>query len=261
MRILARKNRRYMQHFYRKEDEFEAIAQSALQRILSEFWVLGFKPKVLGDEGIPRRPDLVLIDKRYRMWTIVEVELSNHSLDHHVYPQMQALATGNYKEEHAMWLVNRNDFLDKAQMIRMVQHKSPSVMVLVNSTDVSHKWSQLKHLCVELAYLETFRNVETGDDIFSYSGYEPKIEPRIVAKAKHNNTLRNTLFCKQIADQKLRQDGEVQMCFNQTILDVRIIPMKNDECLLQPKQTTNFTNTRNYNICVTEQGDFLIVQL
>jgi hypothetical protein len=39
-----------------------------------------------------KKPDLALIDRDYRAWWVVEVELAHHSLHHHVLPETTSRA-------------------------------------------------------------------------------------------------------------------------------------------------------------------------
>lgn len=106
MSLLIRNHMVYEPILYDNEAHFEEIAKKQFAETFDQFLVVDFKPLVLGDQGIRRRPDIALVHRQYQMWIVVEVELEHHSLDHHVFPQMQVLASGAYDDSHADYLAH-----------------------------------------------------------------------------------------------------------------------------------------------------------
>ncbi len=260
MKALIRNGQRFDRHFYDKEDHYEAIVKREIQNILPNFWVIDFKQFVMGAEGIRRKADLALVEKNYRMWVVVEVELIHHSLDHHVMPQMRGLVTGDYNETHAKYLSDLDERLDPDRMLSVVTYKPPAVMVIVNSTQAQQRWSILhSELGVKLGYLETYRDDTTGDSIFVYEGFHPAVEPSRVAGARKQNML-NALICDKVTDQPLLNREVVQMFFDERPIVWKVVPTVN-EIVLIPQQPVDLTDKRNYEIRLDSDGDLLLTQL
>ena len=108
MNLLIRQQRTYEKVYYDDEKHFVGIVKVELTKIFDGFSIIDFTPFIMGDEGSRRRPDLAIIDRAYRMWVVVEVELDRHSLQHHVIPQVQTFVAGNYEEPHAHLLHDRD---------------------------------------------------------------------------------------------------------------------------------------------------------
>lgn len=77
------------------EAEFEGVALRILARLYPSCHVFAFRPLVVHN-GVGWRPDLAVIDKNWAYWFIVEVEITTHSLEKHVLPQVRAFRDGDY---------------------------------------------------------------------------------------------------------------------------------------------------------------------
>lgn len=77
------------------EAEFEGVAVRMLARLYPSCHVFTFRPLVV-HSGAGWRPDLVIIDKNWAYWFVVEVEITTHSLEKHVLPQVRAFRDGDY---------------------------------------------------------------------------------------------------------------------------------------------------------------------
>ena len=200
MTLLIRQNRTYEQIYYDKESHFSAIVKRELAKILPSFSILDFSPFIIGDEGARRRPDLALVDRHYKMWVVVEVELETHSLEHHVTPQIQTFTSGRYDESHATILCQKDPTLDPQKLCNLTTYHPPVVSVMVNSRSVLEDgWGALESdYSARLTFLESFR-AEDGDIIISISGYLPTSKPSRIIKLKKHRML-NALVCAQPED-------------------------------------------------------------
>ena len=218
MTLLIRQDRTYEQVYYERESHFLGIAKAELSKILPGFSILEFSPFIIGDEGSRRRPDLALVHRNYDMWAVVEVELENHSLEHHVVPQIRAFATGRYDESHAELLHQRDSTLSLEKLCNLTVYQPPVVSVVVNSRLVLSKgWGVLESdYSARLTFLESFRS-EDGDVIVSISGYLPTPRPRRVISLKKHKML-NALVCTRPADVPATiEDGLRNVLAGQTV--------------------------------------------
>lgn len=113
------------------EHEYERLVLDRSAAIFPGFIVVPFRP-VLVYEGVPKKPDLAIIDPRYRAWWVVEVELGHHSLRDHVLPQVDVFARATYGESEVRWLADRNPSLNRTALSAMVRGAQPNVLVVVN---------------------------------------------------------------------------------------------------------------------------------
>ncbi len=257
MSILIRNHIAYEQVFYDNEAHYEDIAKKQLAETLEAFLVLDFKALVLGEEGIRRRPDLALIDRRYRMWVVVEVELEHHSLDHHVLPQMTALASGSYDITHADYLVQTCTDIEPERIKDLITYVPPQIMTLVNSRTVLDKgWGILEtELQVRLTFLEVYRS-STGDAIFSLSGYTPHIRPDRLAGAKKHRML-NALVCAKPNVIPVSAEGTIRMYFEGRPIHWQVVKTA-DSAVLIPRPSLTLRSDRNYEILRTENGRLVL---
>lgn len=257
MSILIHNHKIYEQVFHDNEGHFEDIAKKQLAKILKEFFVLDFNPYVLGDEGIRRCPDLVLIHRRYVMWVVVEVELEHHSLDNHVFPQMQALASGIYDDTHAVYLAGKSQEIDLEKAKDLVAFVPPEVMTLVNSRSVLEKgWEILESdLHVRLTFLEIYRS-ETGASIFSLSGYTPHVRPERIAGAKAHPMM-NALVCRKLDAISVPAGTILRMDFQGRPIHWQVLKTA-DSAVLIPKPAVTLRKDRNYEIRRAENGRLVL---
>lgn len=259
MNILVRKKSVYEQVFYDNEEHYEVIAKKQLAALLEDFVVVDFKPFVLGDEGVRRKPDLALVDRRYRMWVVVEVELAHHSLRHHVLPQLRVLATGNYEDSHAEYMAAMDPSLKIDRLTQMVRYDPPKVMVLVNSKSVLEDgWSILESdYGVKLCFLETYR-ASSGDFIFNFSGYLPEIKRSRIAGAKKHKMM-NALTCAKPQAIPYSKQGIIMFFDGKPV--IWGVTKTADRAVLIPKSPVNLVDNRNYEILRSENGRLYLRQL
>lgn len=113
------------------EFDFEELVLSRAALLFPDYHAVPFK-KTVESEIDAKRPDLALIDKRYRNWWVVEIEMAHHSLQGHVLPQVEVFATGRYGIEHAEYLMAHSTEIDSVSVTDMIKGAQPRVLVIVN---------------------------------------------------------------------------------------------------------------------------------
>ena len=113
------------------ESEFQDIIIGRADSLFPDYYVVSFNALVESEDG-RRRPDLALIDRNYRYWWVVEVEMAHHSLYGHVIPQVEVFARGKYGQEHCDHLISRCNELNPVDLADMIKGAQPRVVVLVN---------------------------------------------------------------------------------------------------------------------------------
>lgn len=162
-------------------ERFEALGSSALYegqytRLLLQhadilfpgLKAIAFSPIVVFD-SVGKRPDMALIEPDYSRWWVVEVELSHHSVEGHVAPQVGVLARATYGADVAAWISERNPDLDPDALRQMMKGEQPAVLVIVNAS--RPEWVSRLRPDAEVMVIEPFRS-ELNKMIFRQNGVE-----------------------------------------------------------------------------------------
>jgi len=120
-------------------------------------------------------PDLVLIDKEYREWIIVEVELEHHGLQGDVLDQVVKFSAGDYSEVHAKYLTERHPELDLSKLTSLVCGIRPRVSVFVPIAKPEW-WRVLLQYNATIAVIEIWED-DTGRNLLQISGDQPTVKP------------------------------------------------------------------------------------
>ncbi|MEX1829772.1 hypothetical protein [Luteibacter sp. CQ10] len=76
------------------EQQFEYMVVQALCAAYPDYRCITLGGATFRHQQERRKPDLALVARDYSHWFVVEVELSSHSLDHHVLPQVRCFSLG-----------------------------------------------------------------------------------------------------------------------------------------------------------------------
>jgi len=113
------------------------------------------------------KPDLALVAKDFSHWFVVEVELTSHSLERHVLPQVRAFCYGD-AEDDCVGHLSRGLTISKEQATTLLHHVPRRVVVIANRYDVEWQTS-LKALGIELVVLSVFKS-PTGVEAYFLEG-------------------------------------------------------------------------------------------
>ena len=156
------------------ESDFESIVRNHAASLFPEYYTVPFQVRVESENDI-RKPDLALIDKQYRHWWVVEIEMAHHSLQGHVLPQVETFARGRYGPEHAEYLAGHSTAIDLEQAIDMIRGAQPRVLVIVNQS--TPNWTEHIHrLEGLLTIIEVFRS-SRNQHVLRINGDNPATSP------------------------------------------------------------------------------------
>jgi hypothetical protein len=143
------------------EAEFEREVIKAFRCFFPNYFCGSFK----GDfsfEGVTRTADVALIHKNWSHWFVVEVELTSHSLEGHVLPQIRCFRYGEPTDSCITSLCNGFIGFDRNRAESLLRFVPRSVAVVVNR--YKHEWAMcLKGVDAQMITLSTFR--ESGGRI------------------------------------------------------------------------------------------------
>ncbi len=149
------------------ETEFEDLIVGQASRLYPGYHLVPFKKMVFSEEE-GRKPDFALIDREYRHWWVVEAELSHHSLENHVLPQVRTLSKAFYGLEEAEYLCARSPELEARYVSDMMKGKQPRVLVIVNARCPG--WAEaLESLDAHVTVFEVFRS-DRNRHLFTVEG-------------------------------------------------------------------------------------------
>lgn len=138
------------------EREFERLVEQESHLLFPRYELLLFRRTVESEYG-RGKADYALIHKEYKEWWVVEVELAHHSLQRHVIPQVQILATARFGPEEAQHLAGQSGSLNQARLAEMMLGAQPKVLVVVNED--REEWREaLARFDVRLLVAEVFRS-------------------------------------------------------------------------------------------------------
>jgi hypothetical protein len=150
---------KYSSTFYETHYESRILENASL--LFPSYFCLKFKLDVTSDDyGGPARPDLVLIDRNYRYWYVVEVELEIDSLAA-VENQIKIFTSGTYTEKHAEYIYSKDNSLDLDRLKRLIMTQ-PEVVVLVPR--VKPTWAnKLSQYGTKFVVIEIFQNDQNSE--------------------------------------------------------------------------------------------------
>ena len=153
------------------ENEFETFLLQKSETLFPDFFVKPFKKLVQDRSTKGWRADLVLVDRRFASWQLVEVEMSNHPLDTHVLPQTVGLKDAQVGLNLAEDIAAVFPDLERAQVMDLVMSTTHEVTVIVDRP--CPEWeAPLRSEGVLMAVVERFRN-EFSQIVIQVSGDMP----------------------------------------------------------------------------------------
>ena len=153
------------------EADYERLLLSHGADLFPEMRLVPFK-KPVSFAGEVRQPDLALIDRSYRSWFVVEVELAHHSLEGLVLPQVEVFFRATYGSEDALYLASKSEDLSLPQLEAMMRGAQPQVLVIVNT--LCPDWIvPLARFDALLTVVEVFRSGQNRH-ILRLNGEQPR---------------------------------------------------------------------------------------
>ncbi len=105
------------------------------------------------------RPDLILIEKDYRDWWLVEVELERHSWRSHIESQIEKILNAEIGITHFLKMEKYSSILDLSRLKSLMLNVSHKTLVVVDSEPKS--WmNELQATDARLMTVQVFRNSE-----------------------------------------------------------------------------------------------------
>lgn len=148
------------------EVEFEATVAQALMCAYPKYECLVFNGG-FRHHGEVSKPDLALVAKDFSHWFVIEVELTSHSLEGHVLPQIRRLVYGD-PEPDCETILSREMGIEKGQAATIVKRVPYRVAVVANKANDEWKRS-LAALEAQMLSVLAFRSA-SGKRVLEVEG-------------------------------------------------------------------------------------------
>lgn len=157
------------------ESTYESKILHSSEHLFPGYFCMSFKKPVesIYGTGIP---DLVLIDREYREWIVVEVELEHHGLQGDVLDQVVKFSAGRYTAEHANYLASRHSYLDPAKLESLICGTQPRISIFV-PVQKPEWWRTLLQYNATIAVIEVWED-DIGRSILKLDGDQPTAKPQ-----------------------------------------------------------------------------------
>lgn len=170
-------------HFYKNDEKkFSNLCKRILPKYINnnlDVEIFKFEFCLTPRENMATEPDLFIIDKNYSYFSVVEVELSHHSLNRHVIPQMTSIVLYDYEnhaEEVFEYLKRKNkpNFrYKKEKFCNMLKILTPEFITISDTFDEG--WdTQLKKLGVRYIGLTEFADDNRDTSYYFKDSIPPK---------------------------------------------------------------------------------------
>jgi hypothetical protein len=165
---------------YYLESDVEKWILLHAKSLFPHHFVFPFKRDIFSQKfGISKRPDLALISRNLSSWTIVEVEVGTHDLDH-VLDQVRVFANGDYNPpeiaEYAKKQIKTScdKVIGLPRLTKLFSKQTPSILVIADTPEVSWQ-SDLEKEGVDLCIFQIYKSVR-GLYIYRTSGQYPIVQ-------------------------------------------------------------------------------------
>ena len=179
------------------ETHYESVLLASKENLFPGWSVCPFKVDVEAvstRHGI-KRPDLALIDNKYRDWWVVEVELSHHSVEGHVAPQVEVFSLGDYGIQHANVLASglNADSVSRKAIERLVSSRQPKILVVVD--DYVESWKPLLMDYADIMVVKPFLDPHGGYQ-FLIDGNRPVLSSKYLSVCIKEDAMPSSLSIK-----------------------------------------------------------------
>ncbi len=167
-----------------REDVLEIQIRRHVKELFPDFYVIPFKKDIASTSApeVIKRPDLAMIDRKFRSWGVIEAEVVGHGLTH-VLEQVEVFLTANYNSPSIARYIREKliaeDYLKNPPLRRiskLIAEEQPKVLVVAD--EIKEDWRKaLEKVGAELCSFELYKNTK-GVHLFRTDGPYPIVSVR-----------------------------------------------------------------------------------
>lgn len=232
------------------ETDFERAVISRGNLVFPDFFVVPFKATVSSEDD-SARPDLALVERNYRSWWVVEVELGNHSFENHVLPQVRTLARAAYGEDEGKTLCSNCRELHLRPVLDMMKGRQPRVLVIIDTE--RRNWIQpLRNLDAELLVVQMFRS-DRNEHVFRIDGHLPASPISVISACSFDRLVPRFLVVHSPASLNVEVGKTLTIRYGKYLTDWSRIDSQ-DKVWLAPAGQNPLPRDASYSIVRSEDG-------
>ena len=241
------------------ESEFEKLITLQAPELYPDYFVVPFKKTVISPHG-SRRPDLVFIARDYKDWYVVEVEMTYHSYDSHVEPQIHSLTTANYDDPDVLsYLCKQCKELDYASTAQLIHLEPPKILLILNelkddwAKDLGNKYGVITSVFEVFHTSELGAQVHTPSQAYGISYNYPVYSVSVTTQCSMHPQL-TYLGVNDNSSLQLRPNDEVVLEFNGCVTFWKAVEGPNKSLWLKMQGRDGYIN-RNKCYQITKLRD------
>lgn len=238
------------------ESRFEKIFLSQVEVLFPEYFTVPFKFTVSSSEGTAKA-DLALIDKNYLGWWVVEVEMSRHSLNGHVLPQIKILSQALYDENVANYFFKKQPALNLVKLKDMMKGAQPKVMVVLDLPKPQWEEKLNKYNAI-LALFQVFKS-PSNDFIYRINGQYPFTFKSDKSNCAFERMLSNFLVVESPAILNILQNERMEIYFNGALSEWKRLDIL-DKVYLIPTGFNPLDINKPYLLLKEQDGKYHLIQ-
>lgn len=199
------------------EKDFEELLLANAVHLYPSFHAARFKATVESEQG-RAQADLALVDKSYRTWWVVEVELGSHPLRGHVQQQVAVLSTAKYSDAEANHLAGQAPELDRNALVEMMRGRQPRVLIIVN--EAKPDWiPALARYDALVGVAELFRSRRDHMTVLRINGEHPEEIGDVVSMCRVDGVMPNSLRVDSPANLGFGADEKAEIWFDGSLTE------------------------------------------
>ena len=235
------------------EAEYEKIIEKCAGILFPDFYFLPFKATVQSENNTAK-PDYALIDKKYRDWWVVEIEMAYHSLENHVIPQVQTLSNASYSKKEAEILAKNSALLEYQKVLDMLKGKQPNVIVIVNATLPTWIEKLNRYNCI-VTFFEIFIT-DRNNFAYKINGQFPQKFKDFLSKCRFEKSIPNFLKVQSPAGLGISHGEELKIYYLNEFTYWRRLDT-GDSVWLVPRGKNPLKATNEYKLFTQDDGSLI----
>jgi len=208
-----------------------------------------------------QQPDLVMVNRNFNSWIVVEVEKVEHSLDGHVLPQVESFQLGDYSNKNARaildaWPLGESEKPKLKQMEHLVTSVRPKVCVVADAANDAWKYALSIHRALFI-WIRLFRSKD-GMSIVQLEGDTQEFDlASVVSKCMPSREMPTLWIVSD--DAFLESLDVVEIEFQQRAIRWDVIRTAG-RVYLMPEQQIRVGDFANVAFNIVDDGDHLVLR-
>jgi hypothetical protein len=203
---------------YYGESDLEREIRQHVRSLFPDFFVFPFKKKVVSKSTAEKyKPDLAMVRRDFSAWGIIEIELSEHDLDH-VLKQTGCFVDGTYNAPETAAYIHRQmkthcgNSASLPRLEKLIGEELPTVLVMADAQVDAWK-QQLKASGIDLCVFQVFKNLR-GRHIYRTLGDYPAVAKQEAHCRRHPSVSNLVEIVGKFKFKRVRKNKHIDIIFD-----------------------------------------------